>query len=243
MSKNRRSTQVYLMEMIRDFRSARLQINALLWLNIVMSVPSNVLFVYCKPRRVWNFFQSVIRVENRKVRNHFFENHPHHVKKALTNIFLLKLSCEMPLHKGCFTGASIADQDELQEIRQWTLAQTGLERDCLKLHASAAGVSFNMRQGRGRKGGEKTKKQKNEKIKLTLNVTTGTDCAIDCAVVASYLSSTKQGGIVSTLSVISAQTGRYQHQASRVSSCYIPVSITTPRPRNSHPTQEADSSV
>lgn len=41
--------------------------------------------------------------------------------KVLTNIFLLKLSCEMPLNKGGFAGTSISYQDKLQEISQLTL--------------------------------------------------------------------------------------------------------------------------
>lgn len=36
-----------------------------------------------------------------------------HNIKILTNIFLLKLSCNVPLHKSSFSGASISYQDEL----------------------------------------------------------------------------------------------------------------------------------
>lgn len=48
--------------------------------------------------------------------------------KGLTNIFLLELSCEMPLHKGRFAGASVANQDELRGGKTALLAlvQTGL---------------------------------------------------------------------------------------------------------------------
>lgn len=46
--------------------------------------------------------------------------------KVLTNIFLFKLSSDVPLHKGGFTSASISYQDKLQEIVQLTLDWTGL---------------------------------------------------------------------------------------------------------------------
>lgn len=57
------------------------------------------------------------------------------VSKSLTNIFLLELSCEMPLHKGRFTSTSIANQDELRggENNPLALVQTGLLRDELSL--------------------------------------------------------------------------------------------------------------
>lgn len=60
------------------------------------------------------------------------DNRSHVSFKSLTNIFLLELSCEMSLHKGCFTGTSIANQDELRggvaaaKNNPLALVQTGL---------------------------------------------------------------------------------------------------------------------
>lgn len=60
-----------------------------------------------------------------------------HGSKSLTNIFLLELSCEMPLHKGRFSSASIANQDELRGggggNNPLALVQTGLLGDELSL--------------------------------------------------------------------------------------------------------------
>lgn len=47
--------------------------------------------------------------------------HELNIVKGLTNIFLFKLSCEMSFDKCSFTGTSISDQDELQELNQLTL--------------------------------------------------------------------------------------------------------------------------
>lgn len=59
-------------------------------------------------------------------------------KKVLTNIFLFKLSSDVPLYKGGFPSTSISYQDKLQEIVPLTPVWISLEPYGFKLHALRA---------------------------------------------------------------------------------------------------------